>query len=991
MAENQEHRSELRRYLLSTLASEDRREEIEQRLIADEAFHTELLAEEDELIDDYISGDLSPDELAALRANFIITDDRRARIAIARHLHEHARSIRPASLASAPKPGFFAGIASIFRMRPLAVSGVALLLVAVGLFTWFATRPAGESSDIIAAMNKAYERERPLESRISGLSYAPKIDRRGPGDAGTVDTNARTRAELLATAAYEENASAATLHALARVRLAKQEIAGAATLLEQSVRIEPTNPAALSDLGTAYLELAGKAGDDAPGRRFELLARSLEQIDRALAAKPDLPEALFNRAIVLGKLSQPGQEAAAWRRYLEVDSTSGWADEARQRLAALEGKASSAAATAETLTAEFLTAYRQNDADRAFEIVSKNREMITGKLIPQQLAFLFADTGDTEYIDAMRFVGEMEAGRTGDMLWRDAAAYYTARGTASIADLKRAQDKVRAGYLACERQNCSGATALFTEARSIFAAAGAMPEAAIAEYWIGYTQYRFRDYSASERTLTQAERESTRLNYHWLRSQHLTWLAQLDFGRDNSSRRIDLSRRALELADRTYDDYNRQKLYESLATAYQRTGAMDDSMNFIARGLELANSGGSSQRQRWRTMNQASEILASLGLFAAAEAMELESLDLTRREIGEPSFEYMSLLFAGRFAAKRGDRETATARFGESRAVAETFPTEQRVLQSAFIDLIEANALREWGDCLAALPLYDRAVAFYDIDEFTLDRYDAYKGRLMCYVATSDAKAIDRDASVILAILDKYRKDIREESNRNAFFGREQEVFDTLVTHELSRGNIEAAFDHAERSRSRTLLDMMAGTTAGTGSETELKLPEEFRREMTFSEIRTKVPADVQIVQFAVLPEKTVAWIIRDGELRHAEAAIRASDLSEKVTDYVALLSVAGDAAKARREPLARELYSLLIEPIRGSLAADRTLVLVPDKSLAGLPFASLVSPATGEYLLREFELQNAPSSTIFIALSERPAAEQKEESVLAVLSLIHI
>jgi hypothetical protein len=54
-------------------------------------------------------------------------------------------------------------------------------------------------------------------------------------------------------------------------------------------------------------------------------------------------------------------------------------------------------------------------------------------------------------------------------------------------------------------------------------------------------------------------------------------------------------------------------------------------------------------------MNQASEILASLGLFAAAEAMELESLDLTRRKIGEPSFEYMSLLFAGRFAAKRGD------------------------------------------------------------------------------------------------------------------------------------------------------------------------------------------------------------------------------------------------------------------------------------------------------------------------------------------------
>jgi CHAT domain-containing protein/tetratricopeptide (TPR) repeat protein len=985
MAFNQDiDRDELRAYLLGELPADERRERIEERLLSDQDLLDALLAEEAELIDDYVFGELTDAELSSFRSNFVITPERRSHIAIARHLYDHAKRMSPENSVEG-RQGFFAAFSAWLTTKPVTAGMVfAAMLIAVFLIAWFAVRPESDQGSMMASLNKAYEQERPLESRISGLSYAPKIDRRGASGTA-VDLNARNRAELLAQTAYDEKTDAASLHALGRVYLAKKEFDRAATLLEQAIRLEPANIAALSDLGTAYLEMAGKLGDADRGRQIELQARALEQFDRALRERPDLPEPLFNRAIALGKLGQPGQEAAAWRRYLEIDKTSGWADEARQRLAALEGT-SSMAATAESLTAQFLTAYRANDADRAFEIVSKNREMITGKLIPQQLAFLFADSGNAEYIDAMRFIGEIEFGRTEDPMWRDAAEYYRNRGAADRETLKQAQDKVRAGYRSCELERCSGANDLFTDARRLFISIGNAPEAAIADYWIGYTLYREREkYDASEQVLLQAEQETKRRGYHWLASHHIAWLAQIYFSREGNSRGIGLSREALDLADRTHDDYNRQKLYESLATAYQMTGAMDEAMDHLGNALDLANGENSSRRQRWRTMNQASEIFSVLGLFAAAEAIESESLMLNRAEIGESSFEFLSLLRLGQFAAKRDDRTTAATRFAESRAVVDTFSQAGRTRQTAYIDLIEAHAYRGFGDCTAALPLYDRAIAYYDIGEFSTDRYDAYKGRMMCHVTLKDVAAIDQQTPAIIAMLEKYRGRIREESNRNAFFGREQDVYDTLVSHELSRGDIEVAFNYTERSRSRTLLDMMAGVSAVAGEEEELKLPAEFRSELKYSQIRDGMPPDVQLLQYAVLPDRVAMWTTLGGELRSAGSAIAASDLKEKVSNYVALLSVAGDVARERRITLAKELGELLIGPVLPLLDPARTLVVIPDKSLAGLPFASLISPATGDFLVREFEIQYAPSSTIFVAGTDKPEADRASERVLAV------
>lgn len=65
------------------------------------------------------------------------------------------------------------------------------------------------------------------------------------------------------------------------------------------------------------------------------LVEAIEMADRALELDRNDPGARFNLALAVDRLGLEGQAQRAWAAYLEVDSSSGWAREARQRLAAL--------------------------------------------------------------------------------------------------------------------------------------------------------------------------------------------------------------------------------------------------------------------------------------------------------------------------------------------------------------------------------------------------------------------------------------------------------------------------------------------------------------------------------------------------------------------------------------------------------------------------------------------------------------------------------
>jgi CHAT domain-containing protein len=137
----------------------------------------------------------------------------------------------------------------------------------------------------------------------------------------------------------------------------------------------------------------------------------------------------------------------------------------------------------------------------------------------------------------------------------------------------------------------------------------------------------------------------------------------------------------------------------------------------------------------------------------------------------------------------------------------------------------------------------------------------------------------------------------------------------------------------------------------------------------------------VQLVQYAVLPDRLAIWVVSRTRFDLIEVPIAAAELEDKIDAY--------QASVLRKEPASeikqagKELYALLIPP---DLSSDKQLCLIPDKSLHQLAFASLVS-ASEKYLLEDFALSYAPSASVLVLATEHARRKERlaDENLLSI------
>lgn len=147
------------------------------------------------------------------------------------------------------------------------------------------------------------------------------------------------------------------------------------------------------------------------------------------------------------------------------------------------------------------------------------------------------------------------------------------------------------------------------------------------------------------------------------------------------------------------------------------------------------------------------------------------------------------------------------------------------------------------------------------------------------------------------------------------------------------------------------------------------------------------MPEHAQILEYSVLPQKILIWLVRDSGIQSFEQAIDAKDLRERVSRHLQLLTSPSLNNDDELKRTSTEFYDLLIKPAEAALDRNKQLCIVPDKALNYLPFAAFVSSSSGKYLTDEYVLTRAPSSTIFIISSEnaRNRASSTEERLLSV------
>jgi hypothetical protein len=161
----------LRRYLLGSLPSEEIAA-LEERLLTDTVFYDELLMVEDELIDQYLSGEQSAAERESFEAHFTLAPERQQKVRFARALKKYLSRIdklEPGDvvIAEPSRSGTVSPVdpskskRSLLPFLPanpiLAYSLAATFVVIIGLVTWMAVNRlknpgAGETGQVLAVV-----------------------------------------------------------------------------------------------------------------------------------------------------------------------------------------------------------------------------------------------------------------------------------------------------------------------------------------------------------------------------------------------------------------------------------------------------------------------------------------------------------------------------------------------------------------------------------------------------------------------------------------------------------------------------------------------------------------------------------------------------------------------------------------------------------------------------------------------------------------------
>lgn len=1019
MVEEIEERK-IRQYLLGEMP-EAEMSTFEERLMTNDDLFEMLLVIEDDLIDARADEELSAEERRRFDTYFLVTSERRERLELARALHDYAARHPPPKLANYTTPGGASeattpaaqsddpGDPVVKKFAPqeirpspwssshtyLSLAAAAIILIAAGLLAWLIIRDKSDVTKGLQALNHAYRDQRPTEARITGFEYAPLSITRG-ADSNKVDTLERDYAELMLRSAVREHPNAKTYHAVGLVYLARRDFDNAIESFDKALPLDANNAKLHSDLGAAYLE-KGKAerDKDESGKSLQDYARSLQYLSRALELDGTLLEARFNRAILYQYLTLPQQAKEDWQNYLERDATSRWADEARQELERLNKQQEMGTQSATQLVQSFLIAYQSKHDEEAWKIISQNHSR-TGNIVVEQLLDAYLNSlakaekdEARKQLELLLYAGRLASERGGDRYFSDLARFYKARTRVQQALLTKARHLMKLGHEQYGQGHDKSAIARFSASQQLFMQAGDVCESQFAQYWLAFCNHNENNLRQSQSLFEQVKQTCEREQYLWLRVRALYGLTGVYFKLREHSKAIELGKQSLKLAEQINDTVGMLNMLTALIEFHRYIGNYEQALDYMGRSLPLLNAGLFPQHTIWRHYTYIAFTFNSLSQYAAAVSFQKEALRLALQQ-EETSQMCISYTHLGLIYGKSGDQDEALKNVQLAAAIAQSHSSESVGQQMMAYSALQLGHLyRESGDFDKALADYNQSIEIYNRLDYPSHLYQAHKGRLLCYVAQENDAQAESELQTALGFVEKYRTSVLEENNRNGFFDIEQNVYDLATDFAYSRKHDpQRAFDYSEKARARSLLDMMraGGQVSASRDEPDLVF-QTVASSLTLREIQQRMPPQVQILQYAILEDKLIIWVIsKTGEPSSKVEKIAQKSLNEKVFNFVKTISSPSASQREGDLNAAKELFDILIRPVDALLDGSREICIVPDKALNYLPFAALISQAD-RFLLQDYLLVFSPSASVFVVCSEIADQKggQKEERLLSV------
>lgn len=969
----------IRKYLLGQLSDEDR-EEFERRYFSDEELFEELQGAEDDLIDDFLSGNLSQADVDMFQRNFLVGRKRERQLRVGKAWRNfaaaHAGEKPPKSVKTSNSWQFFLQ----YVPRLGAVAG---LVVAAAVGVWQLI--PSQVDKALYALNTAYKQERPLQSRITKFDYAPYDVTRG-SDSGNVNQNELSEAELKLVEIVNRKPTAEAHHGLGKVFLAKKEFDKAIEQFELALKQETDNPQIYADLGAALLEkgkleiVSARSDSAKSGKGVESFARSLTNLNKALELDQNLLEALYNRALLHEAMVLLPQAEEDWRKYLEKDPSSKWANEARERLSEVEQQRKKTSETSKEIFEKFLSEFNSGNEEAAGNIVSdqQNRtgNVVVERLLDDYLAATVQNNSEDARQAMHRFssVGKLQFHKTGDRFFFDLAQFYDSATPEQRDLVLKAREFMKKGYEGWGQIDFDEDLRLFDNARELFEQARDDPEAFVAEYWISYCHYNKQRTDQSWQVLEPVLSASENRHYLWFQVRALWLQSALETKASEPSKAVASSLRAVKIATQINDSVGLLNVMCSLMDSYRFLSSYAESLTWVQRGLPLLSS-SRDPIQAVRYFTLAASTFSTIGLHDAALDYEREALRFAFITNSD-AVKSQNYAFLGAMQGKlKNNFNEALKNVQLAFDLAQAHGDSGRM---AYAALQMGEVYREAGDFDKAVDRYTESINIYekDIEKFKTYLYQAHKGRVLCYLQQHNDALAQAEFSILFDLIDKYRRTISDEGSRDTFFDVEQSVVDVAIDFEYSRmNNGEQAFNHSNSSRARSLLDLLNETDENVSEPRSLET------------IMTQLPAQTQVVQYVVLEDKLLFFVISQNKFQVEMQPISKRDLNDKLLRFLNIISRPPQDDESQEVLLAKDLYSILIKPVESLLDKQKLLCIIPDGTLSYLPFAALVSPDSGKYLFEDHPLMTSPSLSVFLTCSDKALQKTgvKAESVLSV------
>jgi CHAT domain-containing protein len=319
-------------------------------------------------------------------------------------------------------------------------------------------------------------------------------------------------------------------------------------------------------------------------------------------------------------------------------------------------------------------------------------------------------------------------------------------------------------------------------------------------------------------------------------------------------------------------------------------------------------------------LNTLAEVTLRTGRLEEAERYNQEAVKL--EEAGADHFGVLdSIVLSGRIAAKKGHFVEAEKLF-------------RRVLNDP-----EAETVVRWS-------VQARLAELDDAKGLPIQAEQEYRKSIQTFEAA--------------------RSSIGTDDLRLSFLAGVIEFYDDYVDFLVAHGRSQDALKVAELGRARTLEEGL-----GSSAQAEKVALRNFRPEQTAQRLKATM-------LFYWMGEKqSHLWAVTPAKTTHLTLPA-ANQIDPLVKSYQeALLGV--------RDPLemgdtaGQKLYSMLVEPAKSAISQGSRVVLLPDGSLYGLNFETLIVPGPKpHYWIEDVTVTTASSLTLLALAAARPLPKQK-------------